>query len=289
MSNEAPPEPRGAGSTLSAGTLLREARKAQGLHLAAIAASIKVAPAKLEALENDRLDQLTDATFTRALAQAMCRVLKIDPQPVLARLPQGTGHRLERLEGGLNQPFRARGGHVEPRDWSALRSPALWGPALLVLGAALLLFVPFDVLRPRHASTPEADVAPSSQPAAASGVAPVASAVAAAPVAASAAAPAAEEAELAASAPSAGVAAAPTAASLLVLRASEPSWVEVRDANGQVLISRTLQPGEHAGLDGAPPLKVRIGNAKGTMVEFRGETIDPAKTTRDNIARLELK
>ncbi|HSN33345.1 MAG TPA: helix-turn-helix domain-containing protein [Ideonella sp.] len=289
MSNEAPPEPRSAGSTLSAGALLREARKAQGMHLAAIAASIKVAPQKLEALENDRLDQLPDPTFTRALAQAMCRVLKIDPQPVLARLPQGMAHRLERLEGGLNQPFRARDSHVEPRDWSAMRSPAVWGPALLVLGAALLLFVPFDTLRPKRVASADAEAPPAaaSAPAVSASAASTVSAAAAEPAAASAV----EAIDLAASAPSAGVAApsAPAAGSLLVLRASEPSWVEVRDAGGQVLISRTLQPGEDVNVDGAAPFKVRIGNAKGTMVVFRGETIDPAKTTRDNIARLELK
>ena len=51
MSSEAPDEARSA-PTLSAGALLRDARKAQGLHLAAIAASIKVTPQKLEALEN---------------------------------------------------------------------------------------------------------------------------------------------------------------------------------------------------------------------------------------------
>ena len=63
----------------SAGRLLREARERQGLHIAALAAAIKVAPKKLELLEADRFDALPDATFTRALAQTVCRALKIDP------------------------------------------------------------------------------------------------------------------------------------------------------------------------------------------------------------------
>ena len=56
--------------SLSAGALLRAAREKQGLHIAALAASIKVTPRKLDALEHDRWDELPDATFTRALAQA---------------------------------------------------------------------------------------------------------------------------------------------------------------------------------------------------------------------------
>jgi cytoskeleton protein RodZ len=286
MSSEAPDEARSA-PTLSAGALLRDARKAQGLHLAAIAASIKVTPQKLEALENDRFDQLPDATFTRALAQAMCRVLKIDPQPVLARLPEGGSHRLDRLEGGLNQAYRDRSGHVEPRDWSMLRSPAVWGPALLMIAAAVLLLAPFDALRVRRAVTGEDGAAsapvPSTLGAASAPAATASSAVAEAP-----AVPAPAEAP----APIETTASAPTQAGpagLLVLRASEASWVDVKDAQAKTLIFRTLQAGETVTLDGTPPLRVRIGNAKGTQLVFRGEAIDPAATTRDNIARLELK
>jgi cytoskeleton protein RodZ len=272
--------------TSSAGTILRQARKAKGLHLAAIAATIKVAPAKLEALENDRFDQLPDATFTRALAQAMCRVLRIDAQPVLARLPQAAGQRLERLEGGLRQPFHERPGQAEPRDWSALRSPAVWGPALLVLGAALLLLVPLDALRPRRAA-PAADA----QSNAASAARPSVVAMAAsAPASAATAASAAIEAEASRAGPMpAGAVSAGASGVPLELQARGETWVEVRDAQGRVLLSRTLHKGEKVSLDTRPPLRVRIGNAKDTRLVFRGEAIDPSKTTRDNIARLELQ
>src|SRR5688500_5851649 len=42
----------------TAGSLLRAARQAQGLHIAALAATIKVSHRKLEFLEADRLDEL---------------------------------------------------------------------------------------------------------------------------------------------------------------------------------------------------------------------------------------
>ena len=85
------------------------ARETQGLHIAVLAAQIKVAPRKLEALEADRYDALPDVTFTRALAQTVCRQLRIDAEPVLARLPQGGAHRLEHVARGLNTPFRDLG------------------------------------------------------------------------------------------------------------------------------------------------------------------------------------
>ena len=116
----------------TAGSLLRKARQARGLHIAALAASIKVVPRKLELLESDQLDQLPDATFTRALAHTVCRTLKIDAAPILQLLPPPNGQRLDQVGGGLNTPFRDRPGRMVPADWSMLRAPAFWVIALLL-------------------------------------------------------------------------------------------------------------------------------------------------------------
>ena len=109
-----------AAATPSAGRLLREARERQGLHIAALAASIKVTPKKLELLEADRFDALPDTTFTRALAQTVCRALKIDSAPVLALLPPPLHHRLDHVSQGLNAPFRERPGALVQREDGAL-------------------------------------------------------------------------------------------------------------------------------------------------------------------------
>ena len=127
------------------GAMLRQARQAQGLHIAALAASIKVAPRKLEMLENDRFDELLDATFARALAQAVCRVLKIDAEPVLAKLPAPSGHGLDRAASGINQPFREHSSRGGPPSWSLLKKPAVWGPLLILIGAAALWLLPKGV------------------------------------------------------------------------------------------------------------------------------------------------
>ena len=73
------------------------------------------------------------------------------------------------------------------------------------------------------------------------------------------------------------------------MRATEASWIEAQDARGRVLLSRTLQPGESVGLDGALPLKLVIGNASATEVTLRGKRVTLGAPNRDNVVKVELK
>ena len=274
----------------TAGGLLREARQAQGLHIAALAAAIKVAPRKLELLEADRLDELPDATFTRALAQTVCRTLKIDATPVLALLPPPRGHRLEQISEGLNAPFRENSGRLDPSDWAlTLARPAVWAPALVLVAAAGLYFMPTGAWRLPQFSTGSGSGADSAPPAVLAPEAPVAVAPAPEPAASALvetvfSSPA--EAAPAASAPGAAV---PPVAGLLQVRTTAESWIEVLDGRWQPLMSRMVQPGETIGLDGARPFRIKIGNAAVTQIVFRGQPVELATYTRDNVAKLELK
>ena len=63
----------------SAGAVLRGYREAYGLKLDALASTLRVPVAKLQALEDDRLDLLPDAVFARALALAVSS----NPVPLL--------------------------------------------------------------------------------------------------------------------------------------------------------------------------------------------------------------
>ena len=93
-------------SSASAGALLRQYREAQGSKLDVLAQALRVSPAKLEALEADRLDELPDAMFARALTLAVCRQLKVDAAPVLALLPSQDVSRLApKNERGLDFPL----------------------------------------------------------------------------------------------------------------------------------------------------------------------------------------
>jgi cytoskeleton protein RodZ len=295
----------------TAGASLRAARERRNMTLAALAAAIKVSPRKLDALERDALDELPDMTFARALAQSVCRQLRIDAKPVLALLPAApawANTRFEEVARGSRTPLaQARRG----RDSSARSGlrPVLWLAGLLLLGAAALLYGrPDELARWWAGVMPPAASAPAPAPVAARTAEPTPppAPASALPVdAAALPAPADTPASAAADAAPANPAivietvhSAPTGAAAasgaepsgaLVLRANGESWVEVRDAAGVLLLSRTLMAGEAVGVDGAMPLRAVIGNAGATSVSFRGTAVDLASATRDNIARLELK
>ena len=129
--SRSPPTQRGQRRRAAA----RPRAKRQGLHIAALAAAIKVAPRKLDALENDRYDELPDATFTRALAQTVCRTLKIDAAPVLALLPQAGDHGAGAGGGGPEHAVpRAGRGTAIPADGRRGVAAAGAGPRLALHG-----------------------------------------------------------------------------------------------------------------------------------------------------------
>ncbi len=273
------PQPPAGGD--GPGAILRAARLQQGMHIAMLAASLKVPPVKIEALEAGRYDELPDATFTRALALSVCRALKIDPAPVLAQLPQVSPPvGLEKVASGLNTPFRDRSDHLLSADWAPWRRPAWWTAGLLVVGAAaFVLLPPRGVAPPLPVAFPPAS-APEAAPASAAPMVEAASAVVAeAASAAAASAPA--------SAPP--VDARLAAAQGAVLSATEPTWVQAVDGGGQVLISRVIAAGESLELVGTPPIRIRIGNVAGTRLQFRGQPVDLASMSHDNTATVELR
>jgi len=293
----------------TAGAMLRNAREAAGLHVAALAVAMKVPVAKLDALENDRHELLPDAVFARALAASMCRTLKIDPAPVLARLPQTGKPRLVQDTDGLNAPFRSPRDTVAAHWKDQLTRPMTLTVGALLVGALVVLLWPrppdegSSVAGTASTETPGASSGPAAAGAPEAATSPVAvtappevmtASVATAPPTAAAAlaapaAPAASAATAAAAAATASAPAAPAATGLIVFRANAESWIEVRDASGAVPVRKLLTAGETAGASGAMPLQVTVGNAGATEVQVRGKPFDLRGVTRDNVARFEVK
>ena len=287
------------GQAASAGAWLRNARQQRGLHIAALAVMLKVPQAKLEALEADRFDELPDATFARALATAMCRALKVDPAPVLAMLPRTRDREFD-VRPGLNQPFRERSaGPIDGGVLALVAKPVVWGPVLLLIAAAAVYWIPAGWLeRPAApassgvvsaASAPVVEFvpAPAASEPVVSALASVQEPIASAPLQVREVAP--PPAAATASTPVVKTTVTATSGSALRVTATADTWIEVADAQGQVLLSRVLRAGEQQEYGGASPYKVRIGNVSGTRIEWRGAAIDLATLAKDNVARLELK
>jgi cytoskeleton protein RodZ len=301
----------------TAGGMLKTAREATGLHIAALAISLKVPVKKIEALEADRFDLLPDAVFVRALAASVCRALKIDAAPVLDKLPAMEAPNLRKASTSPNTPFRAAGQASGISLRSQLAKPAVLASLALVLAAtALFLLPPFALLQQQALDiwssatqlfTPDAKD-PVDKPPGAPGSVNVGQAVAV-PVSPSIGQPnlgisavlasrpvAAASAALATSPPGAppgaNLASSPpigTASGVVVFKALGESWVEVTDAKRVVVLRKTLAAGEAVGANGVLPLAVVVGRADTTQVQVRGKPFDLSANIRDNVARFEVK
>jgi cytoskeleton protein RodZ len=287
-----------ANTSPSAGALLRAAREHAGVHIGALAGALKVPVGKLEALEADRLDLLPDFVFARALAASVCRTLKVDPEPVLRLLPEHNTPRLRIDARVSNATFHTTGTGWRVPVLSKLPKSVAAIAALLLVGTAVLLFAPsLESLRPTSTE-------PAAGSSAASGTAVepvVASAVQALstpptppvvpPTTDAAVAPMAAISQPLAgsSVPVASAEAQPVASDLLVFKARADSWVQVVDANGVVVLRKTLLRGESAQASGPPPLSVVIGRADTTEVLVRGKAFDIAASSKDNVARFQVR
>ena len=277
-------------ASLSAGDLIREAREALGMHPEALASALKVPTRKIEALESGDLDEMPDLAFTRALAAAVCRHLKLEPSTVLALLPVAvpthlpTPHMRESLRNEDGQMGRVQTASSLDASKGLFRRP-LWLAAIILFAlAAAMPFLP-ELLKmlglgaseslariqaPTHSTNDSVPTMRSAvQP-----LAPVASApAAAAPLAASSAAP---------------QAALPATAAPLVLTARGESWLQVTDASGRVLVSRNLFAGDSVPLTGKAPYRLIVGRAEAVSIAYQG-VIQPYPTAmQTGLARLSV-
>ena len=250
-----------------AGALLRAAREAAGLRIEVLAASLKVPVAKLVALETGDLAGLPDRVFVRALVASICRHLKVSPDPILAKLPPAT--RLEMPVGataGARAPVRLDQGRqsAPAREW--LSRPLMWGVALLLVGALVMVFWPQvqgwgDKLLASRPAAPEI-VAPAPTVVAPVQALPAASDVVPAPAVPTPPAPAPVPAAVA------------NAAEWLELKAKGEAWVRVTDPQNVVVLQKTMVAGETAAVSARPPLSVVIGRADAVDVRVRGTPMD---------------
>lgn len=288
----------GVGQHDTAGALLRAARQAQGLDIATLAALLKVPVQKLQALEQDQFDRLLDPVFARALASSMCRILRLDPAPVLQRLPAIAAFKVTSQNRGINTPFRARSGGHGASVWSHISRPAVLVGLALLLGALVLIFLPViqqeiarykqkgqgvatQLVEPVSITTPV-----TTQVAANSGASGIASNP---PVEF----PPPAEVPAFVSTPATSLpstnAADVNANATITFSATGQSWVKVTDAKGVVVLGRTLRAGESAGVSGTLPLVAVVARADAIQVLVRGQAFGLAGVTNNNVARFEVK
>ena len=303
------------------GARLRQAREAAGLPIGELAARLHLSVRQVEALERGDLDALPGMTFVRGFVRNHARAVDLDPAPLLARLD---GLRA-RSQPELDLPVSMHVAMPDPNR--RLKRDALIvlaGLALVLAAGAAYFFLPdhFWVRRPDAApaalaqpapaevaspgesasTTPPAPVpAVASEAAASAGNAPIASSsIAAAPASSSppgdpaaasaSAAPNGPQPSLPPAPPAAQAAVAAPAAGSATLRFAfaRDSWVEVRDREGNLLLSRLNPAGSQKEISGRPPFSVVVGNASHVKLQYQGQDVALSPNGESDVARLTL-
>jgi cytoskeleton protein RodZ len=292
------------------GAMLSAAREELNLSVSDVARHLKLSPAQVEALEEGAYDRLPGRVFVRGFLRNYAKLLGIDPQPLLRS-----------IEHEMPQPAVVEEAPQSPEVVMPREQPARWPMHLLFAAMAIvgaLAIYEFGFNEPRgDAKEAEATAAPGADAAAAEAsltTAPVAPSPPPASAAASAktipAAPAPSPAASAAAGTAATtlsgvpaprgqgelITAAPVGdnAPLAGQRALQfkfdvESWVEIRDRNDKIIFSKLNRAGSEERVNGVPPLKLVVGNARGVHLNYDEKPVDLSPHIGVTVARLTLQ
>jgi cytoskeleton protein RodZ len=279
----------------SAGQMLKQARLDAGLHIAALAVSLRVPVKRIEALENGQIDLLPDMVFVRALTSSICQALKIDAQPVLDKLPKAALPRLNIDDGAINTPIGASNTSNSSLLASMFTSPLLLGVLFFCVAAAVIYFWPKSAafVAPPIAVTSKASsdvgVSQAKEIQVANENVPAPSLAANTGLNTSVNTPVSVSDITSPKVDSAATASLSLSNdNIVTFKASGNTWVEVKSASGASVFKKLLNAGETAGTSGALPLTVIVGRADVTQVEVRGKPINLVPISKSNVARFEV-
>jgi cytoskeleton protein RodZ len=292
---------------LSPGQALAAARAEQKLSVADVSQQIKYGVKQIAAIEADDYARLPGATFVRGMIRSYAKLLHIDPQPLLADLGRREipGSSTVDLRTDGQEPF-IEGGEKSNRIYVLLSIAALVAVAIVVYEWR---FSPLDTgqvvtITSKPAAGDAGSAAPAAAPAPAPAAAPAAVAAAAPaplpePTAAAASVPAdpppraqSKAAPRTPPAPAASAVSAGDAAGAnkrIELAFDQLSWVEVKQADGKVLLSQLNQPGSRQVIDGVPPFQIVIGNAANVRLKYDDAPVDLRPYFKVDVARLKLE
>ena len=307
----------------SVGSVLRTARETQGLTVADVAERIKFSVKQVEALESDNQSMLPKGTFLRGFVRSYARTLNVDAAPLLAMMAPSNeihGDISEVQTGGLE--------FMSMQD-SSKKNLYLMAAALLV-AMVLALFIWNQKDEPIVEKVVLQDVKlpeglPASAVLSASSAVVAASAVVVADVKLVQAAPALKTVEpskvvvlpktdpLATTpvvavkpkvvTPPPVVVAPPPVVEKSTLPLdqlkkrpihivfTQDSWMEIKDTNGELLLSRMNAAGTEKWIGGGrrAPYQVAIGKVGAVKVFYKGREVDLSKYNQSGVVRLVLE
>jgi cytoskeleton protein RodZ len=269
---------------LSVGQQLAQARNVHNLSVADVAGKLRLAARQIEAIEANDFERLPGRTIVRGFVRNYAKLVQLDPAQMVATfdrtVPDANDQRISVPHQNV-QFSEVYSGH---RNRSTL-----W----LTLGLLVMVIIGYLAWRwEAGMATPakqekSAIAVPQTS---ASNPAPAANTNESLPVFVE---PRAALDSLASGAAIVASAAFPTAASntenLVHLAFDGPSWVEVRDAAGQVVLSKMNLAGTEQDINAPLPLTFIIGNATKVKMARNGDAYDLSSHIDGTIARFKLE
>ncbi len=272
----------------SFGEKLKQEREKRKITLEQISSSTKIGTRMLQALEEDKFNQLPGGIFNKGFVRAYSRCVGLDEDQTVAEYLQASGDapppstEIAREDGGrVNEENISRleaisDGHPRQLPWG------LFAAVLLVVALALSLWSRHQREHARQSphSTPTTAVTPFPE-AASSGDASArlagddrspASATSGLAKDGSQAVRSASV-STAKTTPSVAAAAAAPGEFTVVIHAREESWIAVT-ADGKTVASELLAQGSERVISGRKEIIVKAGNAGGIEFRFNGKKVD---------------
>jgi len=276
---------------IECGGLLRRTREGLGLSLDDIADELHLSKYQIQALEDDDWERLPGMTYARGYVRTYARLLGLDAAELLGdattqELEIRRSARSTAQEGGVDETPVAP---EAPKDGSP---PRRWGRVAGVVVVVILAGLAWQMTREGGTVPPiinqvvptGSETAPQAtdneghgEPAGTRFAEPGHESGTATAVAAPT-----DPVEDPASP------GAPTGANHVVFQFEAPSWIDVRDADGKRLLYRSFKPGRRIEVQGRPPFRIFLGNARGVRVEYSGEVLTPEPAAGRSFARFML-
>ena len=273
----------------SPGAILAAERERQGLSRADIAQRLHMSVSQVEALEVADYARLPQGTFLRGFTRNYARALGLDPEALVGLLARDAPRessprivvpsqniRFDPLGARLANPYVKAAGIAAAVILFAFAA-MYWWLFVRPQGVASQVAVKKPAV---EAAKPQSLAVPVPAPAAEAAREETPPGEPAAAPAASASRPPPEPPAPRSVAPGEGV---------ISLAFKGAAWVEIVDARGRTLVSRTHAAGSGTEIAGKPPFNVVIGNAPDVRLTYNGRAVDLDPHTRVAVARFTLQ
>lgn len=267
-----------------------------------VAQRIKFAPRQIEALEADDFAHLPEITFVRGFVRSYAKLLQIDAVPLLEALP-GTPAPSPQLAARVldEVPFPSTSEMRKPNlvwlgaatfviivaviffSWSHGSKPS--APALSKPHRAAQAIAQFDTQQPTSA----VPVVATAEPVAISNLRDEDQPAQQASRQAQHASELEQQDATHVVPESAVLAAVPKRPGIIRMEFDEESWVEIKDKDDRVLVSRIYPPGSEESLGGRAPFTFAIGRSSVVRLYYKGKAVDLVPHTKADVARLTLE